>query len=74
MNPQPLKFCGQEQPHNPHIWVDPQTTIGIYLKCSGYSNTVVSSDLHYQDGWRDGYDAGVKTALKALKKYLKERQ
>lgn len=31
----PGKWCGQSQPHEPHIWTD--GPMGLYTQCSGHS-------------------------------------
>jgi hypothetical protein len=33
----PQKWCGQTQPHNPHVWVETTRSIGIYMSCAGYA-------------------------------------
>jgi hypothetical protein len=31
------QWCGQTQPHDPHIWATNSNTIGVYASCAGYS-------------------------------------
>jgi len=31
------KWCGQTQPHAPHLWADPNGGIGLSRQCAGYS-------------------------------------
>jgi hypothetical protein len=32
------KWCGQSQPHGPHIWADIKSnSIGLNLQCAGFS-------------------------------------
>lgn len=46
------KWCGQDQPHDQHTWVyyGPNTQIGLYANCAGYTGYQVIKSEEVQSG------------------------